>query len=411
MQGLIGIVLILVVSWALSENRRAIQWRPVLAGVALAVALALALLKVPGVREAVLGLNAVVEAIQTATQAGTGFVFGYLGGGPLPFAENRPGASFILAFQALPVVLVMSALSALLFHWGILQQVVRGFSWLLRRTLGIGGALGLATAANVFVGMVEAPLLVKPYLARMSRGELFAVMVVGMAGIAGTVMVLYASLLAAAVPGALGHILVASVITAPAGLAISALLVPLGAEETTAGDFDEELRSGNAMDAITRGTADGLQLFLNILAMLVVLVALVSLANTLLAALPAVAGAPLTLQRMMGWLFAPLAWSLGLPWAEATLGGALLGAKTVLNEFVAYLDFARQADAFSERSRLILTYALCGFANFGSLGIMIGGLGSMAPERKTEIVQLGMKAILAGTFATCLCGAIVGVLA
>lgn len=262
MQGLIGIVLILVVSWALSENRRAIQWRPVLAGVALAAALALALLKVPGVREAVLGLNAVVEAIQTATQAGTGFVFGYLGGGPLPFAENRPGASFILAFQALPVVLVMSALSALLFHWGVLQQVVRGFSWLLRRTLGIGGALGLSTAANVFVGMIEAPLLVKPYLARMSRGELFAVMVVGMAGIAGTVMVLYASLLAAAVPGALGHILVASVITAPAGLAISALMVPLGAEETTAGDFDEELRSGNAMDAITRGTADGLQLFL-----------------------------------------------------------------------------------------------------------------------------------------------------
>lgn len=411
MQGLIGIALILAASWALSENRRAIEWRPVLAGVALAVVLALALLKIPGVREAVLGLNTVVEAIQTATQAGTGFVFGYLGGGPLPFAENRLGTSFILAFQALPVVLVMSALSALLFHWGVLQQVVRGFSWLLRRTLGIGGALGLSTAANVFVGMVEAPLLVKPYLARMSRGELFAVMVVGMAGIAGTVMVLYASLLATVLPGALGHILVASVITAPAGLAISALFVPLGTAETTAGDFDEELRSGNAMDAITRGTADGLQLFLNILAMLVVLVALVSLANTLLATLPAVAGAPLTLQRMMGWLFAPLAWSLGLPWAEATLGGALLGAKTVLNEFVAYLDFARQADAFSERSRLILTYALCGFANFGSLGIMIGGLGQMAPERKAEIVQLGLKSILASTFATCLCGAIVGVLA
>ena len=410
MQGFVGIVLILVISWAISEDHRAIRWRPVLAGVALAVVLALALLKVPGVREAVLGLNAVVEAIQAATQAGTSFVFGYLGGAPPPFAENRPGTSFILAFQALPVVLVMSALSALLFHWGILQQVVRGFSWLLRRTLGIGGALGLSTAANVFVGMVEAPLLVKPYLARMSRGELFAVMVVGMAGIAGTVMVLYASLLATAVPGALGHILVASVITAPAGLAVSALMVPWGAEETTAGDFDDGLRSGNAMDAITRGTADGLLLFLNILAMLVVLVALVSHANTLLAVLPTVAGAPLTLQRMMGWLFAPVAWSLGLPWAEATLGGALLGTKTVLNEFVAYLDFAKQADAFSEHSRLILTYALCGFANFGSLGIMIGGLGSMAPERKAEIVQLGMKSILAGTFATCLCGAIVGVL-
>ena len=410
MQGLVGIVLILVISWAISEDHRAIRWRPVLAGVALAVVLALALLKVPGVREAVLGLNAVVEAIQAATQAGTSFVFGYLGGAPPPFAENRPGTSFILAFQALPVVLVMSALSALLFHWGILQQVVRGFSWLLRRTLGIGGALGLSTAANVFVGMVEAPLLVKPYLARMSRGELFAVMAVGMAGIAGTVMVLYASLLATAVPGALGHILVASVITAPAGLAVSALMVPWGAEETTAGDFDDGLRSGNAMDAITRGTADGLLLFLNILAMLVVLVALVSLANTLLAVLPTVAGAPLTLQRMIGWLFAPLAWSLGLPWAEATLGGALLGTKTVLNEFVAYLDFAKQADAFSEHSRLILIYALCGFANFGSLGIMIGGLGSMAPERKAEIVQLGMKSILAGTFATCLCGAIVGVL-
>ncbi len=411
MQGLVGIVLILAASWAISEDRRAIPWRPVLAGVTLTVMLAFVLLKAPGMREAVLGLNAVVEAIQAATQAGAGFVFGYLGGGPLPFVENRPGASFILAFQALPVVLVMSALSALLFHWGILQWVVRGFSWLLRQTLGIGGALGLATAANIFVGMVEAPLLVKPYLARMSRGELFAVMVVGMAGIAGTVMVLYASLLATAVPGALGHILVASVITAPAGLAVAALMVPFKAEEAIAGGFDEDLRSGNAMDAITRGTADGLLLFLNILAMLVVLVALVSLANTLLAALPPVAGAPLTLQRMMGWLFAPLAWSLGLPWAEATLGGALLGAKTVLNEFVAYLDFARQADAFSERSRLILTYALCGFANFGSLGIMIGGLGQMAPARKTEIVQLGMKSILAGTFATCLCGAIVGVLA
>lgn len=411
MQGLVGIVLILAASWAISEDRRAIPWRPVLAGVTLTVMLAFVLLKAPGMREAVLGLNAVVEAIQAATQAGAGFVFGYLGGGPLPFVENRPGASFILAFQALPVVLVMSALSALLFHWGILQWVVRGFSWLLRQTLGIGGALGLATAANIFVGMVEAPLLVKPYLARMSRGELFAVMVVGMAGIAGTVMVLYASLLATAVPGALGHILVASVITAPAGLAVAALMVPFKAEEAIAGGFDEDLRSGNAMDAITRGTADGLLLFLNILAMLVVLVALVSLANTLLAALPPVAGAPLTLQRMMGWLFAPLAWSLGLPWAEATLGGALLGAKTVLNEFVAYLDFAQQADAFSERSRLILTYALCGFANFGSLGIMIGGLGQMAPARKTEIVQLGMKSILAGTFATCLCGAIVGVLA
>lgn len=411
MQGLVGIVLILVVAWALSEDRRAIRWRSVLAGVALTVALALALLKAPGVREALLGLNAVVEAIQTATQAGTSFVFGYLGGGPPPFIENRPGTSFILAFQALPVVLVMSALSALLFHWGILQQIVRGFSWLLRRTLGVGGALGLSTAANVFVGMVEAPLLIKPYLARMSRGELFAVMVVGMAGIAGTVMVLYASLLATVVPGALGHILVASVITAPAGLAISALMVPWDAEEAVVGDFDAGLRANNAMDAITRGTADGLQLLLNILAMLVVLVALVSLANSLLAALPPVAGAPLTLQRMLGWLLAPLAWSLGLSWAEATVGGALLGAKIVLNELVAYLDFAQQTAVFSERSRLILTYALCGFANFGSLGIMIGGLGQMAPERQAEIVQLGMKSILAGTFATCLCGAIVGVLA
>ncbi|MCP5159305.1 MAG: nucleoside:proton symporter [Gammaproteobacteria bacterium] len=411
MQGLVGVVLILMISWAISEDRSAIRWQPVLIGVALALVFALALLKISGVREAVLGLNTVVEAIQAATQAGTGLVFGYLGGGPLPFAENRPGSSFILAFQSLPVVLVMSALSALLFHWGVLQWVVRGFSWVLQRTMGIGGALGFATAANVFVGMVEAPLLVKPYLARMSRGELFAVMVVGMAGIAGTMMVLYASLLATIVPGALGHILVASVITAPAGLAISALMVPFGTEETTAGVFDETLRSGSTMDAITRGTTDGLTLFLNILAMLVVLVALVSLANAILAALPAVAGAPLTLQRIMGWLFAPLAWCLGLPWAEATLGGALLGSKTVLNEFVAYVDFARQADAFSAHSRLILTYALCGFANFGSLGIMIGGLGQMAPGRKTEIVQLGMKSILAGTFATCLCGAMIGVLA
>ncbi|MCC7017056.1 MAG: nucleoside:proton symporter [Rhodospirillales bacterium] len=413
LQSLLGVFVLTALAFALSENRRAFSWRVAAAGLALQFALALVLLKVPPVQKAFLLLNDALLAVQRATAAGTAFVFGYLGGAPLPFAETYVGASFVLAFQALPIVLVMSALSALLFHWGILPAVVKGFAWALRRAMGVGGAEGLSAAANVFVGMVEAPLLIRPYLGRLSRAELFSVMSCGMATIAGTVMALYASFLASAVPGALGHILVASILSAPAAIMVSRIMVPAGAEDRP-GANDETLPPSDhqgGWEAVTRGTLDGAQLLINIVAMLIVLVALVSLVNQALGLLPDVAGAKITLERMFGVAMAPLALAAGVPWDEAMAAGRLFGIKTVLNELLAYLELAKLGDAeLSPRSRLIMTYALCGFANFGSLGIMIGGLATIAPGRRAEIVALGPKTIVSGTLATCLTGAVVGVL-
>jgi concentrative nucleoside transporter, CNT family len=406
-----GLLALIAVAWLLSEDRRRVPVRLVAAGLAVQIAVAALLLKLPQVKGLFLRLNDLVGALQEATQTGTALVFGYLGGGAAPFELAYPQNAFVFAFRALPLILVVSALSALLFHWRLLPAVVRAFAWALRRTLGIGGALGLGAAANIFVGMTEAPLIIRPYLARLSRAELFALMTTGMATIAGTVMVLYAGILGPVIPDALGHILVASIVSAPAALLVAGVMVP----ESDAGRNSDAAplvrQSQSAMDAITRGTLDAIPLMLNVMAMLVVLVALVTLANQMLGLLPAVAGDPLTLQRLLGWLMAPVVWGIGIPWAEAQTAGALMGIKTVLNEFVAYLDLAAlPAGALSERSRLIMTYALCGFANFGSLGIMIGGMGALAPERRGEIVALGIKSIVAGTLATLMTGAVVGIL-
>ena len=409
-QGISGFVLILCFAWLMSENRKQINWRTVSGGIVLQLVLAVFLVKLPVSRGLFVWLNKAVLALEEATTAGTSVVFGYLGGAPLPFEEPFPGASFVLAFRALPLVLVVSALSALLFYWRIMPLLVKGGSWLLERTLGVGGALGVSSAANVFVGMVESPLLVRPYLQQMSRGELFAVMTCGMSTIAGTVLVIYASILQPVLPDALGHILTASLISAPAALLISFIMVP-HVGETTTGHISPPVIAHSSMDAIVQGTLEGLKLLLNIVAMLIVLIALVSLVNSLLGVLPLVAEEPLTLQRLLGWVMAPVVWLIGIPWQEATISGGLLGTKTILNEFVAYLNLAAlDPEALSERSRLIMTYALCGFANFGSLGIMLGGMGAMAPERREEIVALGLKSILSGTMATCMTGAVVGLL-
>ena len=368
------------------------------------------LLKAPLLQQFFLALNDALLVLERATQAGTSFVFGFLGGAPAPFETTGPGSTFTLAFRALPLILVVSALSALLFYWRVLPWLVKKMSIILERTMGVGGAVGLSTAANIFVGMVEAPLFIRPYLAQMSRGELFIVMACGMAGISGTVMVIYASFLGPVIPDALGHILIASIISAPAAIVVAVLMVPLTGAPTT-GKLAPAQQASSSMDAITKGTLDGLGLLLNILAMLIVLIALVTLANLMLEALPLVHGRPITLQRMLGTLLAPLAWLVGVPWSEAPAAGALLGTKTVLNEFIAYLDLAHLPDGtLSMRSRLLMTYALCGFANFGSLGILIGGMATMAPERRAEIVGLGMKSIVAGTLATCMTGAVVGML-
>jgi concentrative nucleoside transporter, CNT family len=405
-----GLLCFVLLAWLMSEARLRVPWRLVLIGLALQIALAVLLLKFPPFKQAFLLLNDAMLALDRATRAGTAFVFGYLGGAPLPFTETTPGASFVLAFQALPLVLVISALSALLFHWRILPLLVEGFARLLQRALGIGGAVGVSTAANVFVGMVEAPLFIRPYLQALKRGELFMVMTCGMASIAGTVMVLYAAVLGAAVPDALGHILVASLVSAPAGLVIAALMIPPQGQPTQAQGIHIE-RAQSSMDAITRGTVAGMEILIQIVALLIVLVALVTLLNLALALLPPVGGEAVSLQRILGTVMAPLTWLAGIPWDEARVAGSLMGIKTVLNELIAYVELGRLApEAMSERSRVIMTYALCGFANFGSLGIMIGGMGAMMPQRRAEIVGLGMKSLVSGTLATLAAAATVGLI-
>ena len=409
LQSLLGIVVFIGIAWLLSEDRDKFPRRVVLAGLALQILFAILLLKIPVFKELFLLLNDMLLSLEKATTAGTSFVFGYLGGGQLPFKVSDPSASFILAFRALPLILVISALSALLFYWRILPWVVKGFAWALEKTMGIGGALGLGAASNIFIGMVEAPLLIRPYLSQMSRAELFALMTTGMATIAGTMMVLYASILSSISTDAMGHILTASIISAPAALMLSLIMVP--GTNTTTSHVDIPSPADSAMDAITRGTLDGVKLLLNIIGMLIVLVALVSLVNMFLGLLPQFDGKAITLQRLLGLVMAPIVWLMGIPWTEANTAGALMGVKTVLNEFIAYMQLTHLAPgALSDRSKIIMIYALCGFANFGSLGIMIGGLSTLIPERRNEIVRLGMKSIVAGTLATMMTGAVVGLL-
>jgi len=410
LQSLFGVVAMLGIAILLSEDRRRIAWRTVLVGLSLQLVLALVLVKLPVSQSLFTALNQVVLVLDKATTAGTSFVFGYLGGDAFPFEVSDPSKTFVLAFKALPLVIVVSALSALLFYWRVLPWVVRQLARLLSRSMGIGGALGLGAAANIFVGMIEAPLFIRPYLAKLSRAELFALMTTGMATIAGTMMVLYASILSDIRDDALGQILSASVISIPAALVIALVLVPGNREDTAAG-AELVSEASSAMDAITRGTLQGVTLVINIVAMLIVFVALVALVNLLLGLLPEVGGGPVSLQRLLGVLFAPLVWLMGIPLDEALTAGSLMGVKTILNEFLAYLDLAAlPAQALSERSEIIMVYALCGFANFGSLGIMLGGMGTMVPERRAEIAALGLKSILAGTLATMMTGALVGML-
>lgn len=412
LQSAFGVFALLAIAWALSENRRAVSWRSALIGLVITFAVAVLLLKIPQIKTAFAAVNGAVDAISSATRAGTSLVFGYVGGGPPPFEIKDPSATFILGFQALPIVLVVSVLTTLLFHWRVLPPIVRGFSWALEKTMGVNGAVGLSTAANIFLGMVEAPLFIKPYLARLSRADLFMVMTGGMAGIAGTVFVLYATILRGIIPDVAGHILVASIVSAPAALLISRLMVPERPGETSViAEVEIEPVADSTIDAICKGTAAGLELLLNIIAMLIALVALVHLANAMLSLAPDIAGAPVTLQRLLGLIMAPVCWLMGVPGDQAVTAGGLMGIKTVLNEFLAYLELAKlPAGSLDERSRLIMLYAMCGFANFGSLGIMIAGLTVMSPQRRADILSLGGKSLVAGTLTTCLMGAMVGVL-
>ena len=410
LQSLMGFFALLALAWAMSEKRSAVPWRTVIGAVVLQVVMCIMLFKFPWFKEMTAALNDALNGLQSATREGTKFVFGYIGGADVPFKIEDGKSAFVLATQALPLVIVVSALSSLLFYWKILPVIVNAFSWVLRRTIGVGGAIGVSTAANIFLGTVEAPLFIKPYISKLSRGELMITMTAGMAGIAGTVMVLYGIILKPIVPDAIGHILIVSFISAPAAIAFSSLMVPHEGEVTD-GMIATGAEVSSTMDAVTQGTVEGVAIFINIAAMLLVLTALIALLNQLFNFLPAVYGQPITLQGIFGWVMAPIVWLTGIPWAESQSAGALMGTKTVLNEFIAYLDMAKLSpDTLSERSRVIMTYSLCGFANFASLGILIGGMGTMCPERRAEIINLGYKSLIAGTLSTLSCGALVGII-
>ncbi|MCC2103911.1 MAG: nucleoside:proton symporter [Hyphomicrobiales bacterium] len=407
-QGLAALAVLLTIAFALSEDRRAIPLRVVIGGVALQIVLALLFIKFPPAVAAIVKLTHGVEALQRATDAGTALVFGFLGGAPLPYAETKQGASYILAFRAFPMVLTISALATLMFYLGLMQKIVAGFAFVLRRALGVGGPLGVGAATHIFVGMVEAPLIVRPYLTTMSRGELFALMSCGMAGIAGTVMAIYGAILSNAVPGALPAIISAAIISTPAALALSALMIPFTPDER-ATQIKIEDPPANAFEAIVRGTMDGVKIFAGIVALMIVLVALVHLADAALSLLPDIGGKPVSIRAGFALLFRPLVWLIGVPWPESETAAMLMATKTALNEFVAYLDLAALPEgALSPHSKLIMTYALCGFANFGSLGIMIGGMTTMAPERRHDIVTLAPRSLVTGTLATLMSGAVVG---
>ncbi len=409
-QAIPGLAIIVFLAWLTSSNRRAFPWRLVLVGFATQLVLALALLKIPVIQDLLLLINRIVLLLEAATSEGTQLVFGYLGGGPAPFEVSVAQNTMILAFRALPIVIVFSALSALLWHWRVIPVLVRGFTAVLTRTLGLSGAVSVGSAASVFVGMVESPLLIKPYLAKMSRPELFVLMTCGMATVAGTVMGLYASILTPVLPDALSHILVASLVSAPAAIMLAAVMVP-SEQVGDAAAIDLSSPYLSSMDAVVTGTNEGLRLLGNIVAMLIVFIALVFLADQMLGLLK-FGGEPLSLIGLAGKALTPLAYLLGIPWSEAQHAGELLATKVFINELVAYLQLAAsEPGQLSAQSELILTYALCGFANFGSLGIMLGGLTALCPERRVDIMQLAPRSLWSGLLATSMTGALVGLLA
>jgi len=408
----LGLILILAGCWALSEDRKRFPWA-LCVGALVLQALAVIVFFASPVTGALLGgAQAAVEGLSRSTQAGSRFVFGYLAGGEQPFpVENAPGV-FVFAFQVLPVILVVSSLSALLWHVGALNLLIRGFGLLFQRTLGLGGASAMAVAANIFIGMVEAPLIIRGYLDRLSRSELFLLMVVGLSTVAGSTMAAYAALLAPTLPNAAGHILAASLMSAPAGVLLARVVVPErpghGGQAAT---YDSGLRYQSAADALLRGVSDGLSIALNVGATLLVLVALVALADLLLAGLGPIGGGALSVNRILAWLFWPLAWAMGVDQGDLAVAARLLGVKMALTEFLAYVDLAAlPADAITSRTRVILTYALCGFANFGSVGILAAGLTTLQPQRREEILELAWKALLPGFLAACMTGAVVAAL-
>jgi CNT family concentrative nucleoside transporter len=413
LRGIIGLAVLLGLAWAVSENRRQHPgWRWIAGALALQGMLAVLIVRVPLVWAAVGLVNNAVSAVEAATLKGSAYMFGYLGGAELPFVlKDGAQPPLVIAFQILPLVIVFSALAALLWHLGVLRWLVNGLSFLLRRSLGVSGVVGLSGGASVFLGVVEAPLVTRAYFARVSRTELFQIMTLTMATISGAILILYATTLRDTVPDAVGHMISASLISLPAALLIARLMVP-GSAEDTATEVEKEdpgLKYESSIDAIVKGTMDGMQLFLSVIAVIIVVFALVALVDGMLAALPFVEGEPLSLKRLLGWALAPFMWLLGVPWSEAQAAGGLMGTKAVLNEYVAFLELAALPDGtLGPRSLLIVTYALCGVANLASVGLLVSTIGTLCPERRAEAAGLGMKSWISGNLASAMTGAWIG---
>ena len=413
-QSLVGVVLIPALCWAMSEARGRFPWRLALGAAAAQAGLVLLLFGFPPARAAMSGAGAAVDGLNTATQAGVKFVFGFLAGSDAqPYGVTNPGALYVFAFHVLPVILVICALSALLWHWRVLKWLTQGFGFVFEKTMGLRGAPALATAATIFMGQVEGPIFIRGYLAVLTRSELFLLLTVGMACVSGSTVVAYATILKDVLPNAAAHVLTASLISAPAGVLLARILVPRDPAAERAEPLD--LRGikiyDSSIDALIKGTGDGLQIVLNVAATLVVFVALIAMADGLLGFLPKVGGAPISIERGLGLAFTPLAWTMGVPWREAGAAGSLLGLKLVLTEFTAFFHMAAFAPGvIGDRTRVIMTYALCGFGNIASVGINVAGYAVLVPERRSEVVGMVWKAMLGGFLATCLTASVVGAL-
>ncbi len=405
LQTSLGLITFIFLAFLLSENRKAIPWKLVASAVILQFILGLVMLNLPILRDGLFIFNKIVLALDQATKDGASFVFGYIGGGAPPFEMKNPANNFIIAFQILPIIIVVSALSALLFHWGVLQKIIGLFSLMLRKTLKIDGATGMGVASSIFLGIIESPLFIKPYLDKLSRSGLFTLITAGMATVAGTVMVLYSNILSSSVPNAAAQILVASIMSAPAAIMFAQILIP-GSEEVELDNYDLPVNTKSSFEAIINGTNEVIQMVIGITGVLLVLFAFISLLNMGLALLPFEKA--VTIQQIAGYLFVPFVWLMGIEPSEVMNAAQLMGIKLMLNEFVAYTQLGSLMT--NEKSKLIMTYAMCGFANFGSLGILVGGLGTLMPERKNEVVALSLKSIVAGTMATMFTGTIIGII-
>jgi CNT family concentrative nucleoside transporter len=413
LQIIIGFVGLVCIAIPFSQNRSSINYRYIFAAIILQIILAFALLKIPFIVQIFAYLSEGVTALQAATQEGAEFVFGYLSNSSTsPFASSGAGNSMIFAFQILPLIIVISSLSALLWFWNILPLIIRAISKIFEKLFNIGGPIGLGATANIIMGQVEAPLLVRPYLSRMSEKELLILMTAGMSTVSGSIMIALVSMLAPQFPdiNLIQHLVSASILSIPAAIMYANIMIPSSKVTNFDGNSVPKVYD-SSMDAITRGTRDGLDICLNVGAILIAFIALVSLLNSLLAIFGGLFGfSDLSLQLILGYLFFPIVWLMGVPLSETLASAELLGLKTALNEFVAYGALAGlEPDTLSDRSKLITLYALCGFANFSSVGILVSGISAMAPERKNDLIKVSLKALVGATLASCMTGLVIGI--